>query len=149
MIYVLVYKEWDRAKTCLEFYVWDIMKINHYGIIVSDLHKTILDYLKLGYSFNNQIFIDVIQNNKVAFLSLRDHVVELIEPLNELSSVRNFKEGYHHICYEGELGEDVIQRFKEMKIGKIFTKPIVAPALENRKVVFACLTNGTFIELII
>ena len=34
-------------------------------------------------------------------------------------------------------------------VKQIFTQPIVAPALNNRKVVFACLQNGTFIEFIL
>ena len=53
------------------------------------------------------------------------------------------------MCFIGETGENVIDSFKKMKIGKIFTKPIIAPALNYKKVVFACLQNDTFIELIL
>lgn len=104
----------------------------------------------MGYFLNDSIIVDKVQNNRIAIMhSCFSPNIELIEPIDAGSSVYNFKEGYHHICYESELGEDIIQKFKEMKIGKIFTHPIVAPALDNRKVVFACLQNGIFIEFLL
>jgi hypothetical protein len=104
----------------------------------------------LGYNSSNCITVDKYQHNNIMILNSEfAPSIELIEPLDEESSVYNFREGYHHICYEAELGEDIIQKFKNMKIGKIFTQPIVAPALNNRKVIFACLQNGTFIEFIL
>lgn len=125
------------------------MKVHHIGIKVSQLEKNIELYSKLGYHQVSPITVDEIQSNRIVFLQNQFQCVELIEPLNEKSSIFHFKDGYHHICYEAEKDEDIIKAFKEAKIGKIFTKPIVAPALENRKVVFACLQNGIFIELIL
>lgn len=126
------------------------MKISHIGIIVTDIVQSIKLYNKMGYTTTPEIEFDYIQNNKVAIMK-SDILpsIELIEPASEKSSVAHFKKGYHHICYEAEKGENIIQNFKDMKIGKIFTPPIVAPALDNRKVVFACLQNGTFIEFIL
>lgn len=127
------------------------MRTHHIGIIVNDLDKNIELYLNLGYEKISDTIIDRIQNNRVLFFKSCDgaQTIELIEPIDEHSSIRNFKSGYHHICYEAEPWEDIIQKFKEMRIGKIFSKPIVAPALDSRKVVFACLQNGTFIEFIL
>ena len=125
------------------------MRIHHIGIKVKGLEKNIKIYTILGYYQVSKTISDSIQNNRVAFLSNKSQTIELIEPINELSSVYHFKDGYHHICYEAESGEDIIQRFKKMKIGKIFTKTIVAPALGNRNVVFACLNNGLLIEFIL
>ena len=126
------------------------MIIHHIGIVVTDINKSIDIYNKIGFELEDNIVIDDVQKNRIAFLKSGYCLkLELIEPLDEESSVYNFREGYHHICYEAEQGEDIIQKFKKMKIGKIFTTPIIAPALDNRKVVFACLQNGTFIELIL
>lgn len=125
------------------------MKIHHIGILTKEISKAIFLYSKLGYVLDENIKIDNIQNNRIAFLHCDfSPSIELIEPIDENSSVYNFKRGYHHICYEAEPGEDIIQKFKSMRIGKIFTKPIAAPALCNREVVFACLQNGIFIEFI-
>lgn len=126
------------------------MRLNHIGVIVKDIDKSISLYTKWGYILNEDVVVDMIQHNRIAIMSSQAAPnIELIQPIDELSSVRNFNEGYHHICYEGEDGENIIQIFKLSKIGKIFTSPIIAPALNNRKVVFACLHNNTFIELII
>lgn len=125
------------------------MKVHHIGIKVSQLEKNIELYSKLGCHQVSSITVDEIQSNRIVFLQNQIQCVELIEPLNEKSSIYHFKDGYHHICYEAEKDEDIVKAFKEAKIGKIFTKPIVAPAIENREVVFACLQNGLFIELIL
>ena len=127
-----------------------VMLINHIGIIVTDLHRSVHIYSKLGYVLHNDIKQDNIQDNRIAIMKSQfSPNIELIEAVNESSSIYNAKKGYHHICYEAEPGEDIIQKFKNLKIGKIFTPPIVAPALNNRKVVFACLRNGTLIEFIL
>lgn len=125
------------------------MLINHIGIIVTDLDRSVRIYSKLGYALHD-IKRDNIQNNRIAIMKSQfSPDIELIQALNELSSIYNFKKGYHHLCYEAEPGEDIIQKFKSMRIGRIFTQPIVAPALDNRNVVFACLQNGTFVEFIL
>ena len=94
--------------------------------------------------------MDEIQNNRIMFLrnEIDGQRIELIEKLNEKSSVYNFKPGLHHICYEVEDKENFAEQFKEMKIGKIFTKPMTAPAIQNRVVVFACLRDGSFAEFL-
>lgn len=125
------------------------MKEHHVGIKVSQLEKNIELYSKLGYQQVSPIMEDEIQNNRIVFLQTQSQRIELIEPIDEKSSIFHFKDGYHHICYESEREEDIIKTFKEARIGKVFTKPIVAPALENREVVFACLQNGLFIELVL
>lgn len=69
--------------------------------------------------------------------------------MNKNSSIYNFKEGYYHIFFKTKPEEDIIQKFKAMKIGRIFTNSIIVPALDNSKVVFACLQNRTFVEFIL
>ncbi len=127
------------------------MKVHHIGIIVKDIIKSIKIYSKLGYKTITDIIIDQNQNNKVVFIQSSDYsqIIELIEPINETSSIYNFKEGYHHICYEIKTEENIFIKFKEMEIGKIFTKPIKSPAINNREIIFAYLRNGTFVEFIL
>lgn len=124
------------------------MKVHHTGIIVRDLERNIVIYTKLGYCQVSEIAVDNIQYNRVVFLQNHYHVLELVEPLNENSSIYHFKEGYHHICYEIENPASFLDEFQKLKIGKIFTKPMIAPAIDNRTIVFGCLTNGMFIEFL-
>ena len=127
------------------------MRIHHTGIIVKSIEKNIAIYKQLGYSLVTDVIDDLIQFNKIILLKSPDklQILELIEPIGRKSSVYNFKSGYHHICFIADTGENIIESFRRMKIGKIFTKPMPAPALGNHEVVFACLRNGTFVELIL
>ena len=126
------------------------MKIHHIGIIVNDIIKNIEIYSKLGYTQKGNVITDNIQHNRIVFMSSPfSPMLELIEPINISSSIYNFKIGYHHICYEMENNEKILTTFNKLRIGKIFTKPTQAPAIDNRDIVFACLTNGVFVEFIL
>ena len=77
--------------------------------------------MALGYTTVVDI-VDHIQNNRIVIMKSNfSPNIELIEPIDESSSVYNFKEGYHYICYETGWGEEIIKKFKEMKAGKIYT----------------------------
>lgn len=125
------------------------MKINHIGIITKHIDVDVLMYERIGYRVISEV-VDTTQMNKVTILK-GNHApnIELVEAINDNSTIKNFTSGYHHICFEAEENEDIVALFKKMNVGKIFTHPIVAPALNFRKVVFACLYNGSFIELIL
>lgn len=124
------------------------MTVHHIGIIVKSIERNIALYTKLGYVPVSGVVIDNIQYNKIFFLQNHFHKIELIEALNEKSSIYHFKEGYHHICYEVDNPNAFLHDFKHMKIGKIFTKPMRAPGIDNREIVFACLANGVFVEFL-
>ena len=75
---------------------------------------------------------------------------ELGDNKDDLIMLKNLKDVIEPVIPQIDaLTTKYAEKFKDMKIGKIFTQPIVAPALNNRKVVFACLQNGTFIEFIL
>lgn len=127
------------------------MNTHHIGIIVDDIKKNIEIYKALGYSVSTDIVLDDIQHLQICFLISQGgtQVIELIKSIGDSSSIHNFQSGFHHICYDVSDHVDFIDSFKRLKIGKIFTKPIAAPALHGREVVFACLRNGMFVEFII
>lgn len=126
------------------------MYIHHIGVITKDINKSINIYLKLNYKIIKGIVYDQVQNNNILLLTdQNNNMIELIEPLNEKSSIYNFNEGYHHICYEVHNKENFKENFKKLKIGKIFTPYISAPAFDNRKVLFACLNDNSFVEFIL
>ncbi|MEG2110073.1 MAG: VOC family protein [Clostridium sp.] len=124
------------------------MKVHHIGIIVKDIDKSEKIYEKLSYK-KMELIHDKLQNIKIQFMiNDNDEKIELIQSLDKNSSIHNFKPGYHHICYELSNQEKEKFNFSQYKIGKIFTNDIVAQAINNRTVVFACLTNQTFIEFL-
>lgn len=123
--------------------------MHHIGIVVHSLTKNISLYEQLGYTSISQITIDNIQHNKVVFMQNNNNsIIELIEPLDSFSPVYNTKEGYHHICFEISNPIQFLDWFKSSHLGKVFTDYIQAPAIDNRNVIFACLFNGTLVELL-
>lgn len=125
------------------------MKMHHLGIKTEDIVRDIALYEGLGY-VSYGITNDGIQNNRVAFLKNPDsgEVIELIEPMNQRSSVYNLSDGFLHICYEVENLDAYLSMFKANRLGVVFTEKITAPALENRRVVFAYLKNKTMVEFL-
>ena len=89
------------------------MTVHHSGIIVKNLEKNITLYIKLGYDQISDIVVDYVQQNRVVFLQNQNHKIELLEPLNEKSSIYHFKEGYHHICYEIDSPNTFLHDFKQ------------------------------------
>ncbi len=126
------------------------LKIHHVGIKVKDLDKSMAIYERLGYRAVSDKITDTIQCNRIVFMESGDEsqVLELIEPVGKDSSIYGFPDGYHHICFEAD-DPDFAERFRELKIGRIFTKPVIVPAIGNRKALFGCLNNGTFAEFLL
>lgn len=127
------------------------IELHHIGLVVESIIDDIKVYEKLGYELVNDIEIDELQNIKLAFLSRNGDktLIELIEPIDETSSVHRIQGCYHHLCFDTHGEKNFMTTFKSMKIGKIFTKPLKAVALCNKNVVFACLKNGSFVEFIL
>lgn len=127
------------------------MKEHHIGIVVKNVEESRIIFEQLGYEVCSAVIEDEFQHNKILFMKNKKTLakIELIEALNEKSTVKNFKSGIHHICYEVEEQENFREIFKKMGIGKIFTRDMIAPALDNRYVVFAYLKNGMFVEFIL
>ncbi len=127
------------------------MREHHIGIVVKKMEASQRIFEQLGYKVHSEVITDEYQHNKILFLENDEtfQKIELIEALDELSTIKNFKPGLHHICYEVDETENFRKIFKEMCIGKIFTRDLMAPALGNRCVVFAYLKNGMFVEFIL
>lgn len=126
------------------------MRIHHIGIVCCNIDKTVCLYERMGYALQGGIVNDSYQNNRIAFLNNGfPPLLELVEPMDYTSTVANCNSGYHHICYEVEDKDDFVEIFRKLKIGKIFTEPFVAPAIKNKRVVFAYLRNKTLVEFIL
>lgn len=125
------------------------MRLHHIGIIVKNINEAAIYYKNKGFSYDGLIIKDEIQYNRIVFMEKNKVRIELIEPIDPRSTVWKASIGVHHICYDSEGGKEVIHMFKAAKVGKIFTRPIYAPALEGKEIVFACLKNGLLVEFIL
>ena len=127
------------------------MHIHHVGIIVTDINESLLIFNHLGYQACEEVVEDYYQHNKILFLedTEKSIKIEMIEPLDDESTVKRAKPGLHHICYEVMNEEEFYQEFKKRKIGKIFTSEYIAPAIGSRRVVFSYLRNDLLIEFLL
>ncbi len=85
---------------------FQIGPLNHVGVAVPDIRAAMETYRDLyGASDIGEPFDMPAQGVKVAFVTLPNSQIELIEPLNEASPIHNFLQknprgGQHHVCFE-------------------------------------------------
>jgi methylmalonyl-CoA/ethylmalonyl-CoA epimerase len=127
-------------------------KIDHIGIAVKsidnalNLYKNLLDLDMSG----EEILED--RGLKVAFVQVGETRLELLEPLHDNSEISGFLskkgEGIHHIAYEVENAQEMINKAKELGIKPLSDEP--KDGAHNTKVVFLHpkTTNGVLIELV-
>ena len=104
------------------------LKLNHIGIVVKDIKKSLEDYLK-NYGFSQVSDIIDVDNQDVRVVMLNsgsDVNIELIEPIDETSPAYNALKrggGLNHLCYETKFFDDMLIKFR----GKIVRSPREAP----------------------
>ena len=126
-------------------------KFHHVGIATDSIDKTSVSFIKAGYEMTNIIF-DPIQNVYIAFLKKTDSpLLELVEPVDETSPVRNIlnKVGVsaYHFCYEVDDLEQSITKLRKQKF-MLIIKPVEAVAFNGRKICFLYNTNTGLVELL-
>lgn len=128
----------------------EIKKVNHVGIVVSDLEESLKFWRDiLGLELNHVEDVPS-QKSQVAFLPVGETEIELVVPTDETTGSGKFlKErgpGIHHLCFEVDDIEGMLSQMKDKGIRLINETPI---ALEGRKMAFIHpkSANGVLIEL--
>ncbi|MEN6435070.1 MAG: methylmalonyl-CoA epimerase [Anaerolineaceae bacterium] len=128
----------------------EIKKVNHVGIVVSDLEESLKFWRDiLGLELNHVEDVPS-QKSQVAFLPVGETEIELVVPTDETTGSGKFlKErgpGIHHLCFEVDDIEGMLSQLKDKGIRLINETPI---ALEGRKMAFIHpkSANGVLIEL--
>ena len=128
------------------------MKLHHIGIVVKNIEESLGDLGKYLKFVETTIPI-LIESQKVnvCFLKTSDVYIELIEPTENDSPVKNIAEsggGFHHLCFEVD---DIFGELESMKKngGRIIVEPV--KGFEDRLIAFVLLdmknTNCKLIEL--
>lgn len=95
-------------------------KIAHIGIAVKDIMKALPFYTDILGLEHEGISIVESENVKVAFFTIGDSKIELLEPLNDTSAIHTFLarngEGIHHIALEVN---DIEKRLENLKLNDI------------------------------
>jgi methylmalonyl-CoA/ethylmalonyl-CoA epimerase len=130
------------------------MEFDHVGIAVTDIEKYYSTMLQpvLGMPELSEIFIDPIQNCKIAFATSSNGVrLELIEPLNDNSPIHQIlqkkKGGLYHMCFVANNFDEDLKRCLANKFIAL-SKPQPAIAFNNRRVIFLSSPTFEIIELV-
>ncbi len=129
-----------------------IRKIDHLGIAVNDLEKSV-NILKAAFNLDVGGIEEVSsQQVKVAFLPVGESRLELLEPTSEDSAVAKFLakrgEGFHHVAFETDSIEESLKVAESQELRLIDKQP--RPGAHGTKVAFIHpkSTFGVLIELV-
>lgn len=127
-----------------------LKKIDHIGIAVSDLKEAVATYERMGLK-GSSIETVADMNVRVAFFSVGESRLELLEPISENSVIAKFLkkrgEGIHHVCMEVDDIAQVLKVLKQQNFGLIYEEP--RRGSENSLVSFIhpATTHGVLLEL--
>lgn len=128
-------------------------KVDHIGIAVNDVAEVARLYSEgLGIEVSEPA-VNEEEAVKIAFLPTDSHLVELLQPLHESTAINKFLatrgEGLHHICFEVDDIEAVLQRLRDQGVQLIDETPRSDPK-RNRKLAFVHpkSAHGVLIELL-
>ena len=128
-----------------------IKKIEHIGIAVKDLEKSVALFEKLlGKKPYKQ---EEVKSEGVvtSFFKIADQKIELLSATTPDSPIENFikerKEGVHHIALHVHSIEEEVERLKKLGFKFISTTP--KKGADNKMIVFLHpkTTNGVLVEL--
>jgi methylmalonyl-CoA epimerase len=128
-----------------------INKIDHIGIAVKDL-TTSLKFYEEALGLEN-IGFEVVEEQgvRVAFLTVGESKIELLEPLNEESPIAKFiakrGEGIHHICLDVENVPEALGELKERNLQLIDQQPRRGAHHKDIAFVHPKSSSGVLIEL--
>lgn len=128
-----------------------IKKVDHIGIAVRSIQKT-LDFYRetLGLELAHTE-AEPEQRVLVAFLPAGEAEVELLEPIDEEGPVARFLaqrgEGVHHICFEVEDIEKVLEVLSQQGVELIDPVPRIGTGGKRIAFIHPRSTSGVLIEL--
>ncbi|TLM97718.1 methylmalonyl-CoA epimerase [bacterium] len=127
-----------------------VTKINHVAVVVSDVDAA-LTFWQDALGIRLHHIEDVpSQKSAVAFLPVGESEVELVKPTSDDSGVAKFLAerggGMHHLCFEVDDIEGMLQQLKGKGVRLIDEQPKVLP---GRKMAFIHpkSTGGVLVEL--
>lgn len=126
------------------------MRLHHLGFVTHNIDKFASNFPGLEQL---KTIVDSFQGARISILAKgqNDLIIELIEPVNEYSTVygalKKYGDHFHHFCYEIE-DEELLEFYvKQMRLRKI-TDWIEAPVFNNRLVCFYYSREGKVVEFI-
>jgi methylmalonyl-CoA/ethylmalonyl-CoA epimerase len=127
-----------------------IKKIDHIGIIVSDLEKAVIFFRCIGAVCSH---VEVVESEqiKIVFINIGGVYLELMSPLSDTSAVAKSLEkrgeGLHHICYEVQNIQVALETLKNSGARLIDETPKVGASNSLVAFIHPKSANGVLTEL--
>lgn len=126
-------------------------KIDHVGIAVSDLEKSIAFYKdQLGLDFKGTEVVDE-QKVKVAFFPVGESKLELLQPTDPEGPVGKFiekkGEGVHHLSFRVSNIEEKLKNLKDQGVALIDEEPRYGAGGAKIAFLHPKSTGGVLVEL--
>jgi methylmalonyl-CoA/ethylmalonyl-CoA epimerase len=127
------------------------MKFHHLGIATEDIKRSIELCRNLGF-ISGEIIRDEIQKVNICFMRKKGHpLIELIEPIDDKSPVRNIVDkmgtSLYHMCYSTKNIYLDIKKLKKENFLMV-VKPVEAIAFNSKKVCFCYNKDFGLLELV-
>jgi methylmalonyl-CoA/ethylmalonyl-CoA epimerase len=130
------------------------LRFHHIGFVVESIERQVDGFIRtLAARWDERIFTDPIQKVRVTFLRTGEEpsgLVELVEPADSASPVRNFLAkggGLHHLCYEiPDL--DAHLEYIRSQGATIVKKPQPAVAFDGRRIAWVVTAERLLLEFI-
>lgn len=127
------------------------VKLDHIAIAVRNIEERLKIWRDI-LGFKLEIIEDVPdQKVKVAVLDINGQHIELLEPLEETSTISKFiekkGEGLHHLCFEVENIEDMLLNMKKQGIKLIDEVPKIGASGKKIAFIHPKDMGGMLIEL--
>ncbi len=130
-----------------------LKKIDHIGIVVSDLDASLKKYHKLFDAEARSIEILEELNIRIAFIPVGEVMLELVEPLVAGQGrigefLKRNGEGFHHIAYRVEKLDDLLDTLKAADVTLRDNEP--RPGAARSRIAFLAPeeTNNVLTELV-
>ncbi|MFZ0547176.1 MAG: methylmalonyl-CoA epimerase [Candidatus Promineifilaceae bacterium] len=128
-----------------------IKKISHIAIVVPDLDEATTFWVEaLGLPLQHMEHVPD-QGVDVAFLPSGESEIELLEPCTSDSGVARFMEkrgpGMHHICFEVDNIENVLERLRQKGVPLINEEPTIGTGGKKIAFIHPKGTGGVLVEL--
>lgn len=128
------------------------MRIHHIGYLVKDIRKAQEDFINLGYSIEQEVLFDEYRGINISFLKKDGYCIELVASASNDSVVaglsKKIKNSPYHICYESESFDEDIRKMTQNGEYLQIDRPMIAPALNNKRAVFLVNPNIGIIEIV-
>lgn len=128
-----------------------MIRVHHVGYLVKNPDRARAHFAVLGFAAQSGPVQDTLRGVDILFLEKDGHLVELVTPISAESVVSNLmrarKNSPYHLCCCSDDFENDMRKLEQSGFTRV-DEPLVAPAIQNRRVCFFVSAQIGLVELL-